>query len=466
MQQSQYISKKKLLVHGIVVLLGIGLGRATQRRRRHKTASMTPTAFLAMLLETPQPLLLTTTRLQVDRFPRGTVGNARRTLNGALNVRAAKRLSPAFRALWRRRRRAVGSDARASEARRAADDYVVAHARRLHDAAAAAAALPYVAWLGLPRSCAVLAALAPSKLLAARDGLRRSPLHVAAARGHADAYAVLLKAARRAGVRGAARTLDALGGKPRDYLAAVRATGCAEVTPLTDTEAAAALERFALAGAPVVLRGAASGWNWTGWDWSALERRDDVAAAPQEIPHGDSFGLPAQEATTLGAYACTPGRAYVFDAGAAANALFAEGDVRRRVDALVKPSRELDELLGGFPRRLHARRHGTNAQVYAGPQHAGAPWHFHEQAVNALGFGRKTWYLRPPGRALYSVEPPRRWRRAPRDAVVLEQYAGDVVYLPGGWGHAVLNAEPSVGVAIEFVDATVVHHQNAYMAPP
>ena len=242
-----------------------------------------------MLLDTPQPLLLATTRLQVDKFPRGTVGDARRSLNGALDVRAAKKRSPAFRALWRRRRRSLGADARAGEARRAVDDYVVAHARGLRDAAAAAAALPYAAWLGLPQACAVLAAMAPEGLRPARDGLRRSPLHVAAARGHADAYAVLLKAARRAGVRGAARTPDALGGKPRDYVAV--APNCSEVFPGTDAEAAAALERSALVGAPVLLRGAALGWNWTGWDWSALERRDDVVAAPRHIPHGDSFGL-------------------------------------------------------------------------------------------------------------------------------------------------------------------------------
>ena len=98
-----------------------------------------------MLLDAPQPLLLATTRLQVDKFPRGTVRDARRSLNGALDVRAAKRLSPAFRALWRRRRRASGADARAGEARRAVDDYVVAHARRLRDAGAAVAALPYAA---------------------------------------------------------------------------------------------------------------------------------------------------------------------------------------------------------------------------------------------------------------------------------------------------------------------------------
>ncbi len=93
------------------------------------------------------------------------------------------------------------------------------------------------------------------------------------------------------------------------------------------------------------------------------------------------------------------------------------------------------------------------------------PWHYHEQAVNALGFGRKTWYLRPPPTATYSVEPPQHWYGEPRDAIVCEQRAGDILYVPGGWGHAVVNEEPSVGVAVEFVDAAMVHHQNVYLVP-
>ena len=93
------------------------------------------------------------------------------------------------------------------------------------------------------------------------------------------------------------------------------------------------------------------------------------------------------------------------------------------------------------------------------------PWHYHEQAVNALGFGRKTWYLRPPPTSTHSVEPPRTWRRAPLDAIVCEQRAGDILYVPAGWGHAVVNAEPSVGAAVEFVDAFMVHHQNVYLVP-
>ena len=162
-----------------------------------------------MLLETPQPLLLATTRLQVDKFPRGTVGDARRSLNGALDVRAAKKLSPAFRALWRRRRsRQVPT--RAGEARRAVDD----HASRMRwdpAAAAAAAALPHcVAGTAEAAQCSQPA---PEGLLPARTAAGRlcTPLPASRRRLRRVAHG-----RAPGGVRGAARTPDALGGKARD----------------------------------------------------------------------------------------------------------------------------------------------------------------------------------------------------------------------------------------------------------
>ena len=259
---------------------------------------------------------------------------------------------------------------RAGEARRAVDDYVVAHARGLRDAGGRG---------GGAAICGV-AGTAASVRGARGDGTRRAPAGarrpatVAFARRRGprsrDAYAVLLKAARRAGIRGAARTPDALGGKARDYVAVAPIAPRFFPAPTRRRRPRWSALRWWARRCFCAAR--ALGWNWTGWDWSALERRDDVAAAPQDIPHGDSFGLAPPNTTTLGAFARDPGGMYVFDAGAAADALFAMGDVRRRVEALVRPSRELDELLDGFPRRLHAREHGRNAQVYAGPAGAGA----------------------------------------------------------------------------------------------
>ena len=101
--------------------------------------------------------------------------------------------------------------------------------------------------------------------------------------------------------------------------------------------------------------------NWTGWDWGALARRRDLAVAPQEVPHGDTFGLPAPDAPrTLGAFARNR-TGYVFDAGPAAAGVFARGDVRARLAALARPTPRVDALLGGARSRSRAARSTTVA---------------------------------------------------------------------------------------------------------
>jgi hypothetical protein len=140
-------------------------------------------------------------------------------------------------------------------------------------------------------------------------------------------------------------------------------------------------------------------------------------------------------------------------------------------------------------------------QFFLGGPGTGAPSHLHKDAVNSLVYGRKKWFLTPPSRALYSTVPAAEWvanlarvdeaaralggddvrrggRRAPRAGAragtagegggalpareeadlyqrlkVCTQEAGDVIYVPHGWGHAVLNVETSVGVAVEFSSA-------------
>ena len=62
----------------------------------------------------------------------------------------------------------------------------------------------------------------------------------------------------------------------------------------------------------------------------------------------------------------------------------------------------------------------------------------------------------PPPDALYSAVPIARWLREhdggahTARAIECVQRAGDVLYVPRGWGHGVLNLAPSVGVAVEF----------------
>ena len=97
-------------------------------------------------------------------------------------------------------------------------------------------------------------------------------------------------------------------------------------------------------------------------------------------------------------------------------------------------------------------------QFYLGGPGTGSPLHFHKDAFNALMYGKKRWFLIPPASALYSTVPISTWvvntslegPKAPKGLQMCTQNAGDVLYIPHGWAHGVLNLETSVGVAVEF----------------
>ena len=104
------------------------------------------------------------------------------------------------------------------------------------------------------------------------------------------------------------------------------------------------------------------------------------------------------------------------------------------------------------------------AQIYLGPAGTGAPMHYHSQAMNALVRGSKKWFLRHPSFAHYDRTPVKEWvrrskddaehavRGAPEDRPSLiqcVQRAGDILFVPSGWGHAVLNLEEVAGFAVE-----------------
>ena len=100
----------------------------------------------------------------------------------------------------------------------------------------------------------------------------------------------------------------------------------------------------------------------------------------------------------------------------------------------------------------------ASVQLAIGGARSGAPLHYHKAALNTLVYGRKQWWLAPPRDAGYSKVPAARWAEAGpgryasagRTLLRCEQRAGDVLYLPDFWGHAVLNLQPSVGIATEF----------------
>jgi hypothetical protein len=104
----------------------------------------------------------------------------------------------------------------------------------------------------------------------------------------------------------------------------------------------------------------------------------------------------------------------------------------------------------------------ARTQFSLGPAGSGSPPHFHMAAFNTLVYGRKRWTLMPPRGAVYAALPVRQWHAAGgvhtaraegREVLECVQHAGDVLYVPDHWGHAVLNEALSVGFASECATA-------------
>lgn len=119
-------------------------------------------------------------------------------------------------------------------------------------------------------------------------------------------------------------------------------------------------------------------------------------------------------------------------------------------------ARLLRDALDGLPERLpppFSPFRATALQLAAGGRGSGSPAHFHDDAFNILLAGRKRWWLWPPSEAAMSREHPSRLaaRGGACGARELVQEPGDVLYVPNGWGHAVLNlADYNLCVAVEF----------------
>ena len=84
--------------------------------------------------------------------------------------------------------------------------------------------------------------------------------------------------------------------------------------------------------------------------------------------------------------------------------------------------------------------------------YAGAAVHYHKCALNVCLSGRKRWLLYPPERSMWSdVQIEHFAAKCCLDEVQhLQQAPGDVVLVPSGWGHGVINcATENVAIASE-----------------
>jgi hypothetical protein len=208
------------------------------------------------------------------------------------------------------------------------------------------------------------------------------------------------------------------------------------------------------AGRPFLARGGGGGAAFMPEALAALAARTEalpvqVGRTPYAVSYGRGGGsarLGAFLRGAMGGAAALPNasapRPYVFDGGgAAAGAGDADGAAAALHAALMRDPPAL-------------------RQLSAGPPLSGAPPHFHLGAVNRLLVGVKLWVLWPPEAAFFFDGDAARWwdahggalRRGGRGLAphyLFLQAAGDYVYIPKHWGHAVVNLADAVGVALE-----------------
>lgn len=281
----------------------------------------------------------------------------------------------------------------------------------------------------------------------------------------------------------------------RDAVAAA-AAGAAAGGCDVDVVHAAALtaERFVrehfLPARPVLVKGLATPWARAWRRNELVAAHGGVAVKPAGIPYAATFGDPESPPLTLRDFVAglaaggdrSSGRIdRVVQADGAANAMPAASPplapyVFNRLHAESSPA--VRALLANMtlvpPFLANARlptwppseghrvplvlEEGLSATLFVGGPGTGAPMHWHGDAWNAVMWGRKVWSLLPPARAEYStvsaadyttlVLP--RLAAAGKAPLLCTQAAGDVLFVPRNWGHAVINVNTSVGYVVEF----------------
>ncbi|GLC36015.1 hypothetical protein PLESTB_000529500 [Pleodorina starrii] len=232
-------------------------------------------------------------------------------------------------------------------------------------------------------------------------------------------------------------------------------------------------------GLPVLLGGLTDGWPVSAWSLPALSASFPSALFKVSKPHG------GRALMTLPAYVDYMARQadeeplYVFDA------TFAES---------APGMRKLYDVPHVFAQDYYSELQGARPHyrwLVLGPARSGASWHVDPaltSAWNALLSGRKRWalyppHVRPPGVVLdddgngeeahpaddcltslqwflevYPALPPE------LRPIELLQNPGDVVFVPGGWWHCVLNLETSVAVTQNYVGEANLGRVVRYMA--
>lgn len=294
-----------------------------------------------------------------------------------------------------------------------------------------------------------------------------TPLHLAAF-AHDDALAQFLTE------RGAVPQFDSVGRKPANlsfdhFITNARAAKPQHEDcdfPIVDyaqdaSRARSETARLVSEGEPFLLRHAYKQYDRSGQasDWSADEWVDqfaDVQVKVGAVPYSQYFNLSSQDMSLRDYYDrfvrdTEADNVYVFNKDRAIGAPGYDTLVR-----LVEDAFPMGDLM------VHPDKTGNvdGIHFFFGRANSGAPFHVHADAINGVVSGRKKWYVYTPARTVYSRKTIQAWvdedlPLLSEDERPLEcvQRAGDVVYVPLDWGHAVLNLdENTFGYALELLN--------------
>ena len=143
------------------------------------------------------------------------------------------------------------------------------------------------------------------------------------------------------------------------------------------------------------------------------------------------------------------------------------------------------------PARVLARAwsNGGSRQLFAGGRGSGAAFHFHNPAYNVQFFGTKQWMLTPPRHAGITGSASTHWSgeqvpthfhftpsihtslhtlysqlataKLPAHLPLrCTQGPGDMILLPGHWGHATVSTKFSIGIGNLYCDTTLANLTN------
>ena len=240
-------------------------------------------------------------------------------------------------------------------------------------------------------------------------------------------------------------------------------------------------------GTPVLIKGGAAGWGIQRWtpDYLRGHAFGSMQFPVSAVPYSEVYGGGVAEQTTLADFVDhivgdnvhrhtvgspgSTGSTGSTDAHAAVPYIFC--GLRPEDEHTFAP--DLAESYAPPFLGSKVEFQQRPPQFYLGPSGSAAPMHYHEDAFNALAYGRKHWVLLPPSHASFSTVPGMAWLKQQQqqvarpepaesarfgrgkhhglaDSLHCTQEAGDVLYVPHGWGHAVVNLQASVGVAVNF----------------